>query len=100
MVLFLVEGLDHRGQQHIRQCHYQQKAKVPEREPCQPEQTAALGKGKPGKDHDARKSSDHHRGRGAALHKWDATGAQEVQDEHLRPHGLQKPPGLEQCHIV
>ena len=100
MVLFLVEGLDHRGQQHIRQSHHQQKAEVPKREPCQPEQTAALGKGEPGKDHDTRKGGDHHRRGGAALHKGDAAGAQKVQNKHLRPHGLQEPPGLEQRHIV
>ena len=66
----------------------------------QAEQRCRFGKSNTGKQGDSCKGGTHHRERWSALQEGDLAGTQEMQDQHLRPHGFQKPPGLEQRHIL
>ena len=71
------------------------KRQMHQAEKCRP-----LGKGNCGKCNDTRKGNANHRSRWSALHKGNLSCTQEMQNQHLCPHGLQKPPRLKQSYIL
>ena len=77
-VLFLIENLDHRGQQHIQKRHDQKKSEVPEGQLCQAEQRCRPGKGNAGKQGDSRQGGTHYRQRRSALQEGNLARAQEM----------------------
>ena len=62
-------------------------------------ETQRIGDGacrQPGDEHQAQHGEEAQRGRGVVARAWQARGAQHVDHERLRPHGLDKPTALEE----
>ena len=89
-----IPGLCDCDEQQIEHDNGGQKCEIAQGKRGQPDERTERGKDQRGEQHDAGQGHQHNRTGRTAQRNF--LRAQQVQNQNLRPHGLQKPTGLEQ----